>query len=108
MSAPPPAYDEVGSRTRHAWLRTNLGVLAVALLSMRSLLLADAPTWAIVACLVPAAAFTGIAVVRTMRVNHAESEHATAVTGYVVVASVAGLVAIAVMSVLLGVSAGAL
>jgi uncharacterized membrane protein YjfL (UPF0719 family) len=108
MSTPPPAYDEVGSRTRQAWLRTNLGVLAVALLSMRSLLLADAPSWAIVACLVPAAAFTVIAVIRTMRVNHAESEHATAATGYSVVASVAGLVVIAVMAVLLGTSAGVL
>jgi len=108
MSTAPPAYDEVGSRTRQAWLRTNLGVLAVALLSMRSLLLADASTWAIVACLVPAAVFTAIAVVRTMRVNHAESEHVTAALGYTVVASIAGLVVIAVMSVLLGSSAAAL
>ncbi len=108
MSTAPPAYDEVGSRTRQAWLRTSLGVLAVALLSMRSLLLADAPTWTIVACLVPAAAFIVIAVVRTMRVNHAESEHATAAMGYAVVAAIAGLVVMAMMSVLLGTSTGAL
>ncbi len=107
MSGPQTAYDEVGSRTRQSWLRTNLGVLAVTLLSMRSLLLADAPPWSIVACLVPAAAFTVVAVVRTARVKHAESEQATMATGYGVVAAIAGLVLIAIMSVLLGSSSGA-
>ncbi len=100
MTTQPPAYDEVGSRTRQAWLRTSLGVIAVTLLVLRSLLLADADTPALLAGLIPAAIFTSIAVRRTMQVRHGESERAAGATVAWVLASVAGLVTVGIITVL--------
>lgn len=74
MTAPGVGYDEIGSRTRQAWLRTSLGAIAVTLLVLRGLVLLEAPAWAMVACLAPVAVVMALAIRRSVRLQHGESE----------------------------------
>ena len=88
-------YDEIGSRTRQAWLRTSLGAMAVTLLVLRGLVLADAATWIMVASLLPAIAIVGLAIRRSARLQHAESE---AIGGRPAVVMAASVIALAVLA----------
>jgi amino acid permease len=74
VSTPGAGYDEIGSRTRQAWLRTSLGAMAVTLLVLRGLALADAPAWVMIACLVPGIVVVMLAILRSVRLQHGESE----------------------------------
>lgn len=74
MTAPGVGYDEIGSRTRQAWLRTSLGAMAVTLLVLRGLALLDASTWVMLVCLAPAAVVVSLAIRRSVRLQHGESE----------------------------------
>jgi hypothetical protein len=64
MTDAAPDYDDIPGRTRQAWLRTNLGVVAVSLLAVRSLVLAGDGGWPVLLVLVPGAVFTVVAVRR--------------------------------------------
>lgn len=74
MSVPGAGYDEIGTRTRQAWLRTGLGVVAVTLLAVRGLVVADAGAPLLLAVVVPAVAFLAAAVVRSSRLQHGRSD----------------------------------
>ena len=74
MTAPGVGYDEIGSRTRQAWLRTTLGAMAVTLLVLRGLALLDAAAWVMLACLVPVSIVVALAIRRSVRLQHGESE----------------------------------
>ena len=97
MSEQPSAYDEVGSRTRQAWLRTGLGAVAVSLLLLRGLALGGAQPWVMAVCLVPGAAFVGLTAVRMRRIQHGHSPSLRT--------STAGLVLLAVCAVALAAAA---
>lgn len=97
----PIAYDEVGSRTRQAWLRTSMTVIGVTLLALRGLVLAGAQTWALLIALLPAVILLTTAVLRMRQVRHAESVHATSVITFWVFASAVGLVTVALLSVVI-------
>lgn len=99
MSAPNVAYDEVGSRTRQAWLRTSMTVIGVTLLALRSLLLAGAPTWALLVALLPAVIVLTTAVLRMRQLRHADSVRATNAVALWVVAGVAGVVIVSLLAV---------
>lgn len=101
MTAPGVGYDEIGSRTRQAWLRTSLGAMAVTLLVLRGLALLDATAWAMVACLIPVAVVVTLAIRRSVRLQHGESEPMSRRMALGMVVSVAAL------SVLAGVGAAA-
>jgi len=73
VTAPGVGYDEIGSRTRQAWLRTSLGAVAVTLLVLRGLVLLDAPRSSMVACLAPAVVVVALAIRRSVRLQHGES-----------------------------------
>jgi hypothetical protein len=73
VTVPGPAYDEVGSRTRQAWLRTGLGSIAVTLLVERGLLIVETPLWLRVLALVPGSVLIVIAVARSLQIGHGES-----------------------------------
>jgi hypothetical protein len=66
-------YDEPGSRTRQAWLRSALGMVAVAILIERGLAARGMPLVLGLAALVPAAAFVLVAVRRTLELGPGES-----------------------------------
>lgn len=95
------AYDEVGSRTRQAWLRTSMTVLGVTLLALRGLVLAGAQAWALLIALLPAVMLLTTAVLRMRQVRHAESVHATGAITFWVFASAVGLVIIALLTVVI-------
>ncbi len=59
-------YDEPGSRTRQAWLRSALGMVAVTVLIERGLALRGSPLVLGLAALAPAAAFVTVAVRRSL------------------------------------------
>jgi hypothetical protein len=95
VSAPGAGYDEIGSRTRQAWLRTSLGAMAVTLLVLRGLVLAGAATWVMVACLAPAIVVVTLAVLRSVRLQHGES---TAMRGRMTVGLTASVGALALLA----------
>jgi len=99
MSTPGVAYDEVGSRTRQAWLRTSMTVIGVSLLALRGLVLAEAQTWALLLALLPAVIVITTAVIRMRKVRHAESVHATNLISFWVFAGVVGVVTISLLTV---------
>lgn len=100
MSVPGLAYDEVGSRTRQAWLRTSLTVIGVTLLGERGLMLASAPMWALLLALVPMVIFLATAVVRMREVRHAESVHATSVITVAVFTAIVGVFVVGLVAIL--------
>lgn len=59
-------YDEPGSRTRQAWLRSALGMVAVSVLIERGLAVRGMPLVLGLATLIPAAVFVAVAVRRTL------------------------------------------
>ena len=100
MSVPGVGYDEVGSRTRQAWLRTSLNIIGVTLLAERGLMLANAPMWALLLGLVPLAIYLVVAVLRMREIRHAESVHATSAITVAVITAVAGVFTVAVIAIL--------
>jgi uncharacterized membrane protein YidH (DUF202 family) len=66
-------YDEAGSRTRQAWQRTSLGLVAVTLLVVRSLVLDQVGPGPLLLALIPATAFLMVALSRMARLRHGES-----------------------------------
>ena len=73
MTTPPDLYDEPGSRTRWAWLRTGLVFIAVTLLVMRGLFIRGAPWWVSVLAVVLVSVFGVLAVRRVAEVGPHES-----------------------------------
>lgn len=100
MSVPGVGYDEVGSRTRQAWLRTSLNIIGVTLLAERGLMLAGAPMWALLLALVPVTGFLTVAVLRSGELRHAESVRATTVVAVSIVSAVVGVLIIGLISIL--------
>ncbi len=100
MSVPGVGYDEVGSRTRQAWLRTSLNFIGVTLLAERGLMLADASMWALLVALVPLIAFLAVAFVRMRQVRHAASGQATSVITVTVFSAVVGVFTVGMVAVL--------
>lgn len=97
MTMPDDLYDEPGSRTRLAWLRTGLVVIAVTLLVMRGLYLRGVPGWVVIAAVALAVAFAVLAVRRVARLGPHESPGVTRGT-------VLGVLGIVVAGVLLAVA----
>lgn len=98
MTTPVDPYDEPGSRTRWAWLRTSLVFGAVTLLVMRGLLLRGTPAWVLVLAVALAAAFLLVALRRAAQVGPRESPGVGRGTVMGVLAIVAAGVALAVGS----------
>lgn len=91
MSIPGVGYDEVGSRTRHAWLRTSLTAMGVTLLAERGLVLAEAPTVLLIAALVPAIMVLAVTIVRVGHLRPHDSEPASPTSIALVVIGAVGL-----------------
>lgn len=98
MSSPGSTYDEVGSRTRQAWLRTGLGSIAVTLLVERGLLIVSTPGWLRGLALVPGVVLIVIAVARTLEIGHGESTGLPFRLGLVILAGVLMLAAIGIVA----------
>ena len=62
-------YDEPGSRTRFAWLRTMLVFLAVDALAVRGLLVRGGPKWLLVLIALGFLAFLVVSSVRVVRLG---------------------------------------
>ena len=99
MSASPAPYDEVGSRTRQAWLRTGLGASAVSILVLRGMVLGGAHPWVMASCLVPGAGFVALTVLRMQRIQHGQSPGLTVSTTALALAAVCGIAVAAAASV---------
>lgn len=97
MASPATAYDEPGTRTRQAWLRTSLTALGVTLLAERGLVLAGAPRWVMALGLLPAIIVVGVAVAR---VTHLREGHSDPARTRVVVAVIAAVVGTAMIGLL--------
>jgi hypothetical protein len=93
-------YDEPGSRTRQAWLRTSLGMLVVSVLVLRGMVLQGVPAVVVLVALLPAAVFLAVAVARTRSLGPTESEALRSPAGLLASAAVLGLALIAGVSVL--------
>lgn len=100
MSLAGTGYDEVGSRTRQAWLRTSLTIIGVTLLAERGLMLAGAHIWALLVALLPLVVFLGVAVVRMRQVSHGESVHAGSGITVTVFSAVIGVFTVGLIAVL--------
>jgi hypothetical protein len=100
VSIPGVGYDEVGSRTRQAWLRTSLNIIGVTLLAERGLMLANAPMWALLVGLLPLVSYLAVAIVRMRQVMHAESIHATSAITVAVFSAVVGVFIVGIIAVL--------
>lgn len=92
-------YDEPGSRTRQAWLRSALGMVAVSILIERGLAARGMPLVLGLACLAPAVAFVGVAVRRTLALGPHQSHGPTRATVLVATVAVLALAVIAALSV---------
>jgi hypothetical protein len=73
MTIPADLYDEPGSRTRWAWLRTALVFVAVTLLVVRGLYLRGIPTWVLALAVALAGSFLALALRRAAQVGPRES-----------------------------------
>ena len=60
----PKGYDEPGSRTKFAWIRTGLVLVAVNALIARGLHLRDAPSWLYAIVVLEVLVFATLAVIR--------------------------------------------
>jgi hypothetical protein len=92
-------YDEVGSRTRQAWLRTSLGVVAVTLLVVRAMVIGGTGTGALLLALVPAGTFLTVAVARMAGLDGVASPGASRAVTWLTAASAVGLAVVGVVSV---------
>lgn len=97
MATTAVAYDEPGTRTRQAWLRTSLTALGVVLLAERGLALAGAPRWLMALGLLPAIVVTAVAV---MRVTQLREGHSDPARTRVVVAVIVAVIGTAVIGLL--------
>jgi hypothetical protein len=93
-------YDEPGSRTRQAWLRTALVVVAVTILIERGLAIRGMPPALGLVALVPAAALVAVAAWRSAELgpHHSAGPRTSAVA--LAAGAVLGLAVVAVVSVL--------
>jgi uncharacterized membrane protein YidH (DUF202 family) len=66
-------HDEPGSRTRHAWLRTALGMVAVTILIERGLALRGLPLVLGLVALAPATALVAVAIRRSAELGPHDS-----------------------------------
>lgn len=92
-------YDEVGSRTRQAWLRTSLGVIVVTLLAERSLMIADLPKALMVLTLIPSVTALGVIFVRMRSLTAHESDALLVPQGLLFVAAILAISMIAIVAV---------
>jgi hypothetical protein len=93
-------YDEPGSRTRQAWLRTSLGFVAVTALVVRGMVLQGVPGIVVLVTILPAALFLVVAVARTRILAPTESEALRLPAVLVTSAATFGLALLAGVSVL--------
>jgi hypothetical protein len=93
-------YDEPGSRTRQAWLRTSLGMLVVSVLVLRGMVLQGLPWVVVLVALLPATVFLAVAVARTRSLGPTESEALRSPAGHLATAATLGLALIAGAAVL--------
>jgi hypothetical protein len=87
-------HDDPVGRTRFAWVRTVLGVLAVTALVERGLLMSGVDAWVLAVALLPGAAFSVAAYAR-MRVVSADASRGAG--DRVVVPATAALVGLALV-----------
>lgn len=92
------AYDEPGTRTSQAWMRTALTALAVALLAERGLARAGAPGWVMALGLLPAVVVVGVAVMRAIQLREGHSDAARMRVVVVVIAAVMGTAVIGLLA----------
>lgn len=92
-------YDEPGSRTRQAWLRTSLGMVAVAVLIERGLAAQGMPLALGLVALAPAAAFVALATRRSFELGPHDSAGPRRSTVLMTAVAVIGLGAVAAASV---------
>jgi hypothetical protein len=95
-------YDEPGSRTRQAWLRTALGMVAVTALVERGLVVDALPAAMGILAVIPAVVLVGLAVRRSAALGPQESAGLGRVAVAVACLAVTGLSVAAVMAVLGG------
>lgn len=93
-------YDEPGSRTRQAWLRTALGMVAVAVLIERGLAARGMPLVLGLGALVPAVVFIAVAAGRSVALGPHDSAGPGRGAVMLTTAAVVGLAAIAAGAVL--------
>jgi hypothetical protein len=93
-------YDEPGSRTRQAWLRSALGMVAVAVLIERGLAVRGMPLVLGLVALAPAVVFVAVAARRTAVLGPRESPGPRRSAVVLSAIAVAGLAAIAAASVI--------
>ncbi len=93
-------YDEPGSRTRQAWLRSGLGMVAVAVLIERGLAARGMPLALGLVALAPAAVFVALAARRSVELGPHDSAGPRRFTVLMTAVAVIGLGAVAVASVL--------
>lgn len=92
-------YDEIGSRTRQAWLRTSMGATAVCLFLLRGLALSGAPGWVMAAALLPEVALVTVTVIRMRTIQHGPSAAAPVSLVMLTVVAVCGIAAAAAVPV---------
>ena len=90
-------YDEVGTRTRQAWLRTSLVIVVLALLAVRVLIVGGHPLAVVMLPVLPAAAMLTVAGLRSHRLRNHESEP---VPRWMIAVTVGGSVALAIIVVI--------
>lgn len=95
-----PQYDEPGSRTRQAWLRTALGMVVVAVLIERGLAARGMPVVLGLGALVPAVAFIAIAARRSVALGPHDSAGLSRRGMMLTTSVVVGLAVIAAASVI--------
>lgn len=94
-------YDEVGSRTRQAWLRTSLGVIVVSLLAERALMSAGQSGLVMAAALIPGVLGIAIIFIRMRILRAHESDAMRRRMGVVFASALLILAAITVYAVAL-------
>jgi hypothetical protein len=99
VTTPAPDYDDVVGRTRQSWLRTSLGSAAVILLVERGLVVSSSPLWSRWLGLLPAVLLLGVALMRMRELGRDGSGHSLRPTVLVFLAASVGLVAVALVSV---------
>jgi hypothetical protein len=95
-----PQYDEPGSRTRQAWLRSALGMVAVAVLIERGLAARGMPRALGLVALAPAVVFVALAARRSVELGPHDSAGPRRFTVLMTAGAVIGLGAVAAASVL--------
>ena len=92
-------YDEPGSRTRQAWLRSALGMVAVTVLVERGLAIGGMPALLGLGALAPAVAFVAMSVGRSAELGPGHSADAGRSTVVVTAVAVIALAVVGAASV---------